>query len=601
MGVERLLSRLQGVRSAGPGRWQALCPAHKDTKPSLSIREASDGTVLLHCHAGNGCNAAKIVEVMGLTLRDLFPSKPARPRPRDTTERKVTTYPTLKAAIAACAQATGGQHVGTWTYRLADGAESFHVARFNLPDGTKQFRPIRREGGGYAIGDPPGKLPLYRLPELGEMGRVYVLEGEKCADAAWSIGLTATCSAHGAKGAHKTDWRPLAGRDVVILPDADAAGRGYAEAVASILRNLTPPATVRIVDLPGLSEGEDIVDFLEERDSTDAEDLREYIEGLAAKTPPIGDGLAEVRAEIEAEARGERRPIPLPFASRLCRLARPTVSGNVLVVAGSPGTAKSFLALNMLVAAVDAGMSASYLPLESDRAFHLRRLAAVLDRSWDALADPLKDPHAPELARAALERCEKRLADLQNSILENPCRPVREGDKLVVPEVTAETVLEILEHRARVDKLVIFDPFAMVSFGGREEWREQDRFVRRLVGLAAETGAVICIVAHLVKRPDYGRELSLGDLQGASALSRLAATVIIAEQFGRREVDVWFEGHLHKTVETNLILTIAKSRHGEGTGVRLAYTFGHAGPTFEEHGVVAGKARHGGGEHWVNA
>lgn len=49
----------------------ALCPAHQDKTPSLSIREA-DGKILLHCWTG--CSAVEVVEAIGLTINDLFES-----------------------------------------------------------------------------------------------------------------------------------------------------------------------------------------------------------------------------------------------------------------------------------------------------------------------------------------------------------------------------------------------------------------------------------------------------------------------------------------------------------------------------------------------
>ena len=49
---------LSAVR-AGSG-WMACCPAHDDTKPSLSICETKTGKVLFHCHAG--CSQ---IEVLG--------------------------------------------------------------------------------------------------------------------------------------------------------------------------------------------------------------------------------------------------------------------------------------------------------------------------------------------------------------------------------------------------------------------------------------------------------------------------------------------------------------------------------------------------------
>lgn len=69
--VQGLLSRLAGVRRTTAGRWVALCPAHDDGHPSLSVAEGTDGRVLLRCWAG--CSADSIVAAVGLDLRDLFP------------------------------------------------------------------------------------------------------------------------------------------------------------------------------------------------------------------------------------------------------------------------------------------------------------------------------------------------------------------------------------------------------------------------------------------------------------------------------------------------------------------------------------------------
>lgn len=69
--IGRILHRLERVRRTGPGKWIAACPAHDDRRPSLSIREADDGRVLLKCWTG--CGAAEIVNALGLSLADLFP------------------------------------------------------------------------------------------------------------------------------------------------------------------------------------------------------------------------------------------------------------------------------------------------------------------------------------------------------------------------------------------------------------------------------------------------------------------------------------------------------------------------------------------------
>jgi hypothetical protein len=73
MSAEDLLSRLEGVRKAGAGRWLARCPAHDDRHASLAVRELDDGTVLIHDFAG--CSAGDVLGAVELRFDDLFPAK----------------------------------------------------------------------------------------------------------------------------------------------------------------------------------------------------------------------------------------------------------------------------------------------------------------------------------------------------------------------------------------------------------------------------------------------------------------------------------------------------------------------------------------------
>ena len=47
--IDLILSRLEKPKSGYKGQWLAICPAHKDKSPSLSIRETDQGAVLIHC------------------------------------------------------------------------------------------------------------------------------------------------------------------------------------------------------------------------------------------------------------------------------------------------------------------------------------------------------------------------------------------------------------------------------------------------------------------------------------------------------------------------------------------------------------------------
>ena len=71
MTIEDFLSRLNGVTSVSGG-FMALCPAHDDRKPSLSIKPGDDGRVLMKCFAG--CSTDTILDALGLNIKDLIPN-----------------------------------------------------------------------------------------------------------------------------------------------------------------------------------------------------------------------------------------------------------------------------------------------------------------------------------------------------------------------------------------------------------------------------------------------------------------------------------------------------------------------------------------------
>lgn len=73
MSAAMLLDRLEKVRARGPGQWSARCSAHYDKTPSLSVKETTDGRVLVHCHAG--CDVDEVIGAVGLELSDLFPPR----------------------------------------------------------------------------------------------------------------------------------------------------------------------------------------------------------------------------------------------------------------------------------------------------------------------------------------------------------------------------------------------------------------------------------------------------------------------------------------------------------------------------------------------
>ncbi len=130
-----------------------------------------------------------------------------------------------------------------WSYRCADGL-LYEVWRFDPPGERKQFYPLTlwRAANGrmeWRWKAPPSPRPLYGLDTLAANpgAPVVICEGEKSADAATKVFPKSVCvtSPGGSEAADKADWSPLAGRKVVIWPDADEPGAKYAKQVAEIL------------------------------------------------------------------------------------------------------------------------------------------------------------------------------------------------------------------------------------------------------------------------------------------------------------------------------------------------------------------------------
>jgi hypothetical protein len=341
--VELVLSKLPSAKRNGQG-WHARCPAHDDRRASLSIAEGDDGRALLHCHAG--CEPDAICGAIQLRPADLFPeaSTPStvyangqKPeRRRNTVDKPLSkssgpTFTTAREAIAEL-ERRNGTRSASWTYHNAEGTPCGVIVRWDRPDG-KEVRPAALIGDRWTLVGMPEPRPLYGLPDVLKAETVYVTEGEKAADAVQSLGLTATTSAHGAKAAEKTDWTPLAGKAVVILPDNDEPGRDYADRAAAILGKLTPRPTVKIVELPGLPAKGDAVEWIEAQGVQTPEVIRNELERLAHDAEAI-------EPDRPAEP---LRFVPFPMAT----LPR-VVAGIVKRAARSIGCDLSFIALPLL-------------------------------------------------------------------------------------------------------------------------------------------------------------------------------------------------------------------------------------------------------------
>ena len=165
-------------------------------------------------------------------------------------------------------------HNGQWDYISRDGEVLVTVRRYDI-GGKKEFRPWVP---GVAYPKAPEVRPLYNIPNILDQQRVVWVEGEKCAQALIDEGIPATCTLGGAgaltrKNAEKFDFTPLRGKDLIIWPDNDDAGRRLAEIVREVALE-SDADTVTILQSPtgkppkwdaadAISEGFDVRGFIE--------------------------------------------------------------------------------------------------------------------------------------------------------------------------------------------------------------------------------------------------------------------------------------------------------------------------------------------------
>ena len=178
-----------------------------------------------------------------------------------------------------------GQATEFWTYRDADGAPLFHVARYEPKGQRKQFVPWSwsQTKPGWVLKSWPAPRPLYGLDRLTKYPSrpVLIVEGERAAEAAQRIVgqkyVVVTWSG-GAASAARTQWKPVAGRKCLLWPDADSThtypkSHARADQTCDYLDQPGPKAMYTLADhLAGLCPEIKILDVKDMPDGFDAAD-----------------------------------------------------------------------------------------------------------------------------------------------------------------------------------------------------------------------------------------------------------------------------------------------------------------------------------------
>ncbi len=219
-----------------------------------------------------------------------------------------------------------------WVYTDPTGAPLVTIKRTDKAGGKKTFLPFDHISGKHGM---PDLRPLYNLPSIMKSDHVIIVEGEKCAQTLIDLGYPATTVMGGANfSPDKTDFKPLAGKDILIWPDHDKAGQKYSQTLQDSLQ------AVKIKSLSVLCPP---ADKPEKWDAADA-----VMEGLEIKS--FLDETLKTKIPIQryeafslADLINDKSPMPEDLISP--RLLTPS---GILVIGGAPKSGKSDFTLSLL-------------------------------------------------------------------------------------------------------------------------------------------------------------------------------------------------------------------------------------------------------------
>ncbi|HXG41703.1 MAG TPA: AAA family ATPase [Dehalococcoidia bacterium] len=544
--LSRVLALLEelGCRPVGRnGSWQAHCPAHDDHRPSLSVKEAEDGRLLVICRAG--CETRAVLDRLGLAWRDLFPDGR---RHRDGHQRERIGDPLAWWA--------GRCHVPVeWLRKLPIEARDGAVA-FRWPGlETAKLRSPQHKGWWEPEDGP--RPPLWpALPERAPM--VLVLcEGESDATVASYIveacQLQNVASAHAAtKGASARpdpallrEMAAKGARALLLVPDCDPAGQKWAEAWAAAARQAG--LLVQALDLPGLglispSMGES--------------DLRDSFKRQPVKTMAA---VKETVLALAAQAEGENS-FPPYIVEGSAETKPPWRTAVQLLQDGRAEGATPWLAEGLLGRGLVTLLSARPKLGKSTLCAHLLR--ALLTGEEDFLGLPVAFP--PEARALVLSEEAPSLWRRRIEALGLATERLLLAFRKDLP--TWEAALGAVTEAARQGvALVVVDTLpAFAALQDENDAAEAERRIRPLVALAQETGLAVLLVHHLRKSP--GEEGTAH--RGSSAL--VGAVDIAVEMRGESGLDAVIAGRnrralvcLSRFEETPSELVI-ELREGEG-------------------------------------
>lgn len=394
---------------------------------------------------------------------------------------------------------------GEWHYTDADGRIIATVYRFEPDSGGKEFLPWDAMRGKWGN---PDIRPLYNLTGIFQSPRVVFCEGEKAAQALIDIGVCATSVMGGANSPlDQTDLSPLAGKEVMLWPDADEPGKNFMLAVGQMLSQ----STLSFFNLPdNVEKGWDAADAVEE-----------------------GYPLDEILGNSEPITQADIRPIkatPFAWRAEVSIPPRKWLYGHHLL--------RKFLSLD--VAAGGVGKSSlkigEALALASNKKLYRQEIFEGPHRVWlYNLEDPVEETERRLHATAKLFKITPE--DLGGRLFVDSGRDQRcviamttkNETKIMAPIVEA-IIAEIQERK--IDVLII-DPFVSSHSVSENDNMAMDMVAKEWARIADVCNCSINLVHHIKKT--NGTDATAESARGAVSLIGAARSVMVFNRMSAEE------------------------------------------------------------------
>lgn len=436
--------------------YMALCCFHDDKSPSLSINTEKG---VWNCFAGCGSGGVLDFEI------------------KFSGCDKETAIANIAELVGLKQLQLGQRLEAIYSYTDTFGKELFQVVR----NPGKRFTQRQPDGkGGWIYETKNLKMVLYHLPEVVTAKQVIVCEGEKDTDNlraaiggdrdALHAHLAVTTAPRGA-GKWSDDFSLyFVGKQVLILPDNDEAGRKHAQTVA--MSSYRYAQGVKILNLPGLPEKGDVSDYLQAHSFSELVAAAKAVEWWR---PPAADSSLFMSVS--------------QFHEKVTDAVDWILEG--VIQHGANG---------MMIARPKCGKSFAILDLALALASGQRWLDFYVQKRVRTALVSREDNYGLTQWRNLKLSKHRNLspADLDGWLYIN-AKGLKPKIMLDYPEDVAALVADLKRYQT---EFLILDVMRVLHSAEENDNTEMQKIIDVLNGIQAETGASVCLIHHDNKRED---------------------------------------------------------------------------------------------------